>query len=271
GQELSDPAHLRISRKKHRRRVNWTVMRGGSAAPGSGGNGVAGQAASLPLLKPGGTGPGEQQRESEVLNGDGGEHANNTSKGSTSDSQKPKIDESSFSSSGSSGPQGGKVPAPKENSKGNQPSEDQPTGQDAGEGEEPKELGKNPHENENNVALTATSESQSKQKEIQLPTLTTTQVNKDSSPGDTVTMQEVQQPPEYIESTSNSQTKSAAPITASQHNEPSAVHVESNPSPPTATGDAANNEADNSTEEGTPNSAPAADGAGTLERKTKRK
>ncbi|KAF8300186.1 Mucin-associated surface protein (MASP), subgroup S099 [Trypanosoma cruzi] len=70
-----------------------------------------------------------------------------------------------------------------------------------------------------------------------------------------------------IESNNNSQTNSGASIAANQQNETSADHAESGPPSPTANGDAANNEAEKSTEKRIPNSDPAAYGAGTREEK----
>ncbi|EKG08514.1 mucin-associated surface protein (MASP), putative [Trypanosoma cruzi] len=80
-------------------------------------------------------------------------------------------------------------------------------------------------------------------------------------------MQQLQQPQDGIESNNDAQTNSVASIAANQQNEPPAGHAESTPPSPTANGDAANNEAGNSTEDGIPNSDPAADVAGTREEK----
>ncbi|RNC52305.1 mucin-associated surface protein (MASP) [Trypanosoma cruzi] len=96
---------------------------------------------------------------------------------------------------------------------------------------------------------------------------TQARVNGQSSPEDTVPVQKLQKPQSDMRSNNNSQTEGIAPITANQHNEPSAVHTETRPPSPTENGNFANNKADKSTEGGIPNNDPAADGTGTREEK----
>ncbi|KAF5214440.1 Mucin-associated surface protein (MASP) subgroup S102 [Trypanosoma cruzi] len=244
----------------------------GKEATGSGGGGVAVQPpAALPLGS--GGSDTEEQRQSEQLDTKGKEAGGKGDEkdGKTTESQQKRADQPS--SSGSDGPQGGKEPNLKEKSESTESSVDTPTQEDEVETEETnvseEETGGD-EENNNNVALTVTSESQAKLKGTQTatpPTLPTTQVNERSRTEDLGHVQQPKGVQSDIESNSNSQTEGAAPITANQHNEPSADHAGSRPPSPTANGDAANNEADKSTEVSTPNNDPAADGTGTREEK----
>ncbi|KAF5218328.1 Mucin-associated surface protein (MASP) subgroup S100 [Trypanosoma cruzi] len=253
----------------------------GSVLAGTGGNETPGQkgvkGAAGAGLPPSPSGPGgsdtEEQRQPEQLDTKGKEAGGKRDEkgGEATESQQQRADQSS--SSGSDGPQGGKEPNLKEKSESTESSVDTPTQEDEVEAEETnvseEETGGD-EENNNNVALTVTSESQAKLKGTQTatpPTLPTTQVNERSRTEDLGHVQQPKGVQSNIESNSNSQTEGAAPITANQHNEPSADHAGSRPLSPTANGDAANNDSDKSTEEGIPNNDPAADGAGTAEEK----
>ncbi|PWU87251.1 Mucin-associated surface protein (MASP) [Trypanosoma cruzi] len=99
---------------------------------------------------------------------------------------------------------------------------------------------------------------------------TQARVNGQSSPEDTVPVQQLQLPQSDMKSNSNSQTEGIASITANSQNETSDGHAETKP-PPTANGNFANNEADNSTEDGIPNSDPAVDVAKTRDEQNENK
>ncbi|EAN88385.1 Mucin-associated surface protein (MASP) [Trypanosoma cruzi] len=96
---------------------------------------------------------------------------------------------------------------------------------------------------------------------------TQARVNGQSSPEDTVPVQQLQQPQSEMKSNNNSQTEGIAPIAANSQNEPSDGHAETKPPSPTENGNFASNEADKSTEDSTPKNDPAADGTGTREEK----
>ncbi|KAF8302362.1 Mucin-associated surface protein (MASP), subgroup S100 [Trypanosoma cruzi] len=249
----------------------------GGGAPGSGDVGVGGQPAPPAAPSIGGSGTEEQVGELEVMDTNDGNVAGDKKEHedvNAADSQQQTADQLSSSSSGSSGTEGVKEPALKENSEisGNsdkppQEEEDLRSESDGREGEA-EELVKNEEELKNDKmghkAPTETPGGPTNKAELQTAT---TQVNGDSSPE---TLGDVQQPEEVEnekDSNNNSQTKSAASIAANQQNEPSADHGESGPPSPTANGDAANNDSDKSTEDGMPNSDPAADGAGVAEEK----
>ncbi|KAF5217987.1 Mucin-associated surface protein (MASP), subgroup S100 [Trypanosoma cruzi] len=259
-----------------------------TGAPGAGGGGVAGQhEAELPP-KPGGSDTEEQVRKLEVMDTSGGKVAGDKKDhedGTAPDSQHQSVDQlsSSSSSSGSSGTEGVKQPSLKENSEisetsNSRPQEEEevlPSESDSPEEEaevtilseqETEEVVKKKEDKKNaiNEAPTETPGNPTNNAELQTAT---TQVNGDSSPE---TLEDVQQPEEVQgekDSNNNSQTKSAVTIAANQHNETSADHGESGPPSPTVNGDAANNDSDKSTEDGTPNSDPASDAPGTAEGK----
>ncbi|KAF8302510.1 Mucin-associated surface protein (MASP), subgroup S100, partial [Trypanosoma cruzi] len=254
----------------------------GGGAPGSGDVGVGGQPAPAPPAAPriGGSGTEEQVGELEVMDTNDGRNVAGDKKEhedvNAADSQQQTADQlSSSSSSGSSGTEGVKEPALKENSESKETSdsrsqeeeEDLRSEPDGREGEA-EELVKNEEDKKNDKmvhkAPTETPGGPTNKAELQTAT---TQVNGDSSPE---TLGDVQQPEEVQgekDSNNNSQTKGAATIAANQPNEPSADHGESGPPSPTANGDAANNDSDKSTEDGIPNSDPAAAVAGTAEEK----
>ncbi|EAN97803.1 Mucin-associated surface protein (MASP) [Trypanosoma cruzi] len=239
------------------------TSRSGASVPD--GDGFAGQPAPP---KPGESGPGGQERESGVLDPNVRKEAEERN-GSLSESQKLRTDQSS--TTGGPGTEDSEEPALEDTSERNGSSNIHLNEEDAGEAEvqeisEPEE----PEKDKSNMALTETHDSQAKQKEAQLPTpptLPTTQVDEHSSPGDTVAKQQLQKPQSEMGPNENSQSTSVATITANQHNEPSADHAGSRPPSPTANGDAANHEADKTTEDGIPNNDPAADGAETREGK----
>ncbi|EAN98171.1 Mucin-associated surface protein (MASP) [Trypanosoma cruzi] len=223
--------------------------------------------AAAPLQNPGGRNTGEEGKQEEL--GTKGNEADDKSR-SEPGPQKPKTEQSTSSASGGPGTQSDVELALEDTSESNESSNDAPKQEDAGETELTKLSDEEPEKGKSNMALTETNDSQAKQKEIQLPTpttLPTTRVDEHSSPGDTVTKQQLQKPQSEMEPNNNSQTKSVVTITADQHNEPSADHAGSRPPSPTANGDAANHEADKTTEDGIPNNDPAADGAVTREEK----
>ncbi|EKG07776.1 mucin-associated surface protein (MASP), putative [Trypanosoma cruzi] len=98
---------------------------------------------------------------------------------------------------------------------------------------------------------------------------TQARVNGQSSPEDTVPVQQLQLPQSDMKSKNNLQTEGVAPIAANSQNEPSDGHAEKKTPSPSENGNFANNEADKSTEDGIPNSYPAADGTGTRGEKQK--
>ncbi|RNC46472.1 mucin-associated surface protein (MASP) [Trypanosoma cruzi] len=244
-----------------------------SGAPGSKGDGVAGEPEAAPLGS-GGSGTGGQVRKLEVVDTSGEEVADTMDHkdGKATGPQHQRADQLSSSSSGSSGNEGVKRPSSRANSESNEALDDTPQEQkdlrdesDSREGEaEELEEKEEDNGNRNDKELTDRSENPAKHTEIQTAT---TELNKQSSPE---ALQDEQQPEEVQsekDSNKNSQTKSVASIAANQHNEPSADHGKSGPPSPTANGEAANNETENSTEEGIPKNDPAADGAGTAEGK----
>ncbi|KAF5215234.1 Mucin-associated surface protein (MASP) subgroup S100 [Trypanosoma cruzi] len=250
----------------------------GGGAPGSGDVGVGGQEPPAAAPTIGGSGTEEQVGELEVMDTNDGNVAGDKKEQrdvSEADSQQQTADQlSSSSSSGSSGTEGVKEPALKENSESKETSdsrsqeEEDLRSEPDGREEEAEELVKNEEELKNDKmghkAPTETPGGPTNKAELQTAT---TQVNGHSSPE---TLEDVQQPEEVQgekDSNNNSQTKGAATIAANQPNEPSADHGESGPPSPTANGDAANNDSDKSTEDGIPNSDPAADGAGVAEEK----
>ncbi|KAF8295356.1 Mucin-associated surface protein (MASP), subgroup S100 [Trypanosoma cruzi] len=216
---------------------------------------------AAPLQKPGGINTGEEGKQ-EGLDKKGNE-ADDKSRSEPAP-QKPKTEQSPSSASGGTGTQSDVEPGVEETSESNESSDDAPKQEAAGETEVKKLPDGEPEKGKSNTPLTETNDIQAKQKEIQLPT---TQVDEHSSPGDTVTTQQLQKPQSEIDPKNNSQKENVSTITANQQNEPSADHAGSRPPSPTANGDAANNEADKATEEGIPNNNPAADGAETREEK----
>ncbi|KAF8300100.1 Mucin-associated surface protein (MASP), subgroup S100 [Trypanosoma cruzi] len=244
-----------------------------TGAPGSKGGSVAVQPAGLPP-KPGGSDTEEQVRKLEVVDTSGEEVVGDEEQkdGTATGPQHQSVDQSSSSSSGSSGTEGVKQPSSRANSESNEALNDLPQEvkdlrgeSDSREGEaEELEKKEEDNGNRNDKALTDISENPAKHTEIQTAT---TELNGHSIPE---TLEDVKQPEEVQgekDSNNNSQTKSVATIAANQQNEPSGDHGESRPPSPTANGDATNNEADKSTEDGMPNGDPASDGAGAAEEK----
>ncbi|EAN82012.1 Mucin-associated surface protein (MASP) [Trypanosoma cruzi] len=237
----------------------------GGGTPGLGG-GVAGPAtAAAAALEPGESGRGEPNRELEVADTTGEENANDRRKGAERNPENLKNGQSSSFSSGSPVTLGGEGRASEKNSKAAEPSEDGPKvtklSQQKAEGDKG---------NKNDTILIGVHENPEKNTEIQTAPPPPANNGK-SSPEDTVRMQQLQQVLDGIGSNNNSQTNSIASIAVNKHNEPSGAHAESGPPSPTANGDAVNNEADNSTEDGMPNNGPAADGAGTREKQNENK
>ncbi|RNF02508.1 mucin-associated surface protein (MASP) [Trypanosoma cruzi] len=238
----------------------------GDAAHVSGGGVIADPlppTPAAPLQKPGGINTGEEGKQ-EGLDKKGNE-ADDKSRSEPAP-QKPKTEQSPSSASGGTGTQSDVEPGVEETSESNESSDDAPKQEAAGETEVKKLPDGEPEKGKSNTPLTETNDIQAKQKEIQLTT-PTTQVDEHSSPGDTVTTQQLQKPQSEMDPKNNSQKENVFTITANRHNEPSADHAGSRPPSLTANGDAANNEADKATEDGIPNNNPAADGAETREGK----
>ncbi|EAN96458.1 Mucin-associated surface protein (MASP) [Trypanosoma cruzi] len=235
----------------------------GDAALGSGGVVVADPPpppAAAPLQKPGERNTGEEGKQEELDKK--GNEAEDKSRGEPGP-PKPKPEQSSSSASGGPGTQSDVELALEVTSEGNKFSDDALKQEDAGKTEVTKLSDGEPEKGKSNMALTETHDSQAEQKEAQLPkppTLPTTQVNEHYSPGDTVAKQQLKKTQSEMDPNTNSQTKSAVTITASQHNEPSADHAGSTTPSPAASGDAANNETDKTTEDGIPKNDSAADG-----------
>ncbi|ESS54959.1 mucin-associated surface protein (MASP) [Trypanosoma cruzi Dm28c] len=258
----------------------------GTGAPGSKGDSVAGEpeAAAAPLGS-GGSGTGGQVVKPEELDTAVGRKAGNKEDRNDGKATGPKlqtVDQSSPSSSASGrpGPQNVEEHKLENTSESDESSDDSPEdderdrlSQSDSREEKAEELVKQNELNTENTIHEAPALTAAPAEEARITSVipagdsTPAETNGHSKPDDTVTMQQLQQPQDGIESNNDAQTDSGAPIAANQHNEPSAGHAESGPPSPTANGDAANNEAGNSTEEGMPNSDPAADGAGTREEK----
>ncbi|KAF8295733.1 Mucin-associated surface protein (MASP), subgroup S099, partial [Trypanosoma cruzi] len=258
-----------------------------TGAPGSKGDSAAGEPEAAPAapLGSGGSGTGGQQGKPEGLDPAVGKKAGNKEDRNDGTATGPKlqtVDQSSSSSSasGSPGPQNVEEHKLENNSDSDESSDDSPeddesdrlSQSDSREEKAEEPVKQNELNTENTIheapALTAAPAEEARITSV-IPAgdSTPAETNGHSKPDDTVTMQQLQQPQDGIESNNDAQANSGASIAANQHNEPSAGHAESGPPSPTANGDAANNEAGNSTEEGMPNSDPAADGAGTREEK----
>ncbi|KAF5216512.1 Mucin-associated surface protein (MASP) subgroup S099 [Trypanosoma cruzi] len=276
GQELSGPDPPQDNSK-----VSSSDKKVRSGAPGSKGGSVAAAAAAAAIPPtPGGSGTGGQVVKPEGLDANGGKEADNKEDRNDSTATGPQLQSvdqssSSSSSSGSPGTQNGEEHNLENTSKSDESSDDSaeddesdPLSQsDSREEKAEEEPEKNElnTENTSNEAPTLTT-APAEEAEIQAA-IPTTPLHGHSSAEDSGEVQQLQQPQDGIESNKHSQTKSAAPITANQHNEPPAGHAESRPPSPTANGDAANNESEKSTEERIPSNDPAADGAGTAEEK----
>ncbi|EAN98813.1 Mucin-associated surface protein (MASP) [Trypanosoma cruzi] len=247
-----------------------------TGAPDSKGGSVAGEPAEAAPT------PGESDTEGQVvkpegLDANGGKKADgkrDRNDGTATGPQQQRADQpSSSSSSGSSGTESAKQPLVKENSERNETLDDPPQEEEEKDRgsesdsheEEAEELEKKEDKkNASNQAPTGTLGGLTKHTEIHTAT---TEPNGQSSPqalGDVEKPEEVQG---EKDPKNNSQTKSVASIAANQQNETSADHGESGSPSPTANGDAANNDSDNSTEERMQSNHSAADGAGTAEGK----
>ncbi|EAN89103.1 Mucin-associated surface protein (MASP) [Trypanosoma cruzi] len=226
----------------------------GTAEPGLGGGGVAGQTAEAAVtLEPGGSDTGGQQvRQPKVVeaNGKEGETANDTKSGSASNSEELKTVESS-SSSGSPGPEEGEELPSKKTSKSDESSDGTPTQEEDARNHRitshSREAGAEEHEvkKENTIH--------------EAPTETR------GTPANDTEIQTATPPPLPATMNGHSSTEDLRPIQLLQRVQDD--HAESGPPSPTANGDAANNEADNSTEDGIPSNDPVADGAGTRKEK----
>ncbi|ESS60255.1 mucin-associated surface protein (MASP) [Trypanosoma cruzi Dm28c] len=273
--------------------------------PGPGGDVAVQAAAAAASLKPEESDKGEMREKPKVVGSNDEDHPNASNIGIISDPQKPTTDHSSSSASGSAVVKGSKDHNVKRSSNSHEISEEMPPQEDAAVQEDAKEEAgqkknagekketqlserEEPQENKdkkNDKASTETHQSQKKQKEIQpvippppLPTSNAkearitienpaapTTMHGQSSPKGNVPMQQPNEVQSGMHTSNNPHTESGATITANQHNESSADHAGTGPLPPTAIGDAGNNEADKSTEDEIPNNDPAADGTGMAE------
>ncbi|KAF8279908.1 Mucin-associated surface protein (MASP), subgroup S100 [Trypanosoma cruzi] len=248
----------------------------GTGAPGPGGVSVAVQPPAGIPPTPKGSGTEEKGKKSEVVDTSGEKVAGDQEQNDVikADPQHQSVDQlSSSSSSDSSDTESVKQPSSRANSKSKEISDDSLQEEEEEDNlrsetdshEEQEELEKKEAlQKASNQAPTETHGGPTNKEEKQTAT---TQVNGQSSPealGDVKQSEEVQG---EKDSNDNPQTKSVASIAANQQNESSAGHAESGPPSPTANGDAANNEADKSTEDGIPSNDPAADGAGTRDKK----
>ncbi|EKG00920.1 mucin-associated surface protein (MASP), putative [Trypanosoma cruzi] len=251
----------------------------GTGAPDSGGVSVAVQPPAGIPPTPKGSGTEEKGKKSEVVNTSGEEVAGDQEQKDVIEAvpQQQSVDQlSSSSSSDRPDTESVKQPSSRANSKSKEISDDQPQEEEEEEEEDNLRSETDSHEEQeelekkealqkaSNEAPTETHGGPTNKEEKQTAT---TELNGQSSPE---ALEDVEQPEEVQgekDSNDNPQTKSAASIAANQHNEPSADHGESRPPSPTANGGAANNDFDNSTEDGIPSNDPAADGAGTREEK----
>ncbi|ESS55937.1 mucin-associated surface protein (MASP) [Trypanosoma cruzi Dm28c] len=254
-----------------------------TGAPGSEEDIVAVQPPAAPLGS-GGSGTGGRVVKPEGLDTAVGRKAGNKEDRNDGTATGPKlqtVDQSSPSSSasGSPGPQNVEEHNLENTSVSDESSDDSPEGderdrlsQSDSREEKAEELVKQNELNTENTSHEAPALTAAPAEEARITSVipagdsTPAETNGHSKPDDTVTMQQLQHPQDGIESNNDAQTNSGASIAANQHNETSAGHAETTPLP-TANGDAANNEADNSTEEGISDSDPADDGAGTREEK----
>ncbi|KAF8307056.1 Mucin-associated surface protein (MASP), subgroup S099 [Trypanosoma cruzi] len=253
-----------------------------TGATGSKGDSAAGEpeAAAAAPLGSGGSGTEGKVVKPEELDPAVGKKAGNKEDRNDVTATAPKLQtvdqpSPSSSASGSPGPQNVEEHKLENTSDSDESSDDSPEGDESDrlsqsdsreeKAEEPVKQIELNTENTSRVAPALTA-APAEEAEIQTAILPTP-LHVHSSTEDSGDLQQLQQPQDGIESNNNSQTNSGATIAANQHNEPSADHAESRPPSPTANGDAANNKADNSTEEGIPSNDPAADVAGTREEK----
>ncbi|RNC39510.1 mucin-associated surface protein (MASP), partial [Trypanosoma cruzi] len=246
----------------------------GTGAPDSGGGSVSVQPAGIPPT-PKGSDKEEKGKKPEVEDTSGEKVAGDQEQkdGTTTGPQLQRADQLSSSSSGSSDTEGVKRPSSKENSEISESSDNPPqeegekdlgSASDSHEEEAEEKETEGDQKNAGNQAPTEKRGDAAKHTEIQKAT---TEPNGQSSPEALEGVKQSEEVQSEKDSKNNPQTKSVDSIAANQQNGPSADHGESGLPSPTANGDAANNEADNSTEDGIPNSDPAADGAGTREEK----
>ncbi|KAF5217001.1 Mucin-associated surface protein (MASP), subgroup S099 [Trypanosoma cruzi] len=223
----------------------------GSPAPGAGGSDVAVQPPPAVTLEHEGSDTGGQQVTlPNVVDTNGGKKGDDKN-GSELEPEEIGAGQSS-SSSGGAGTLGGKGLPSKQTSKSNEPSNRTPTQEeDAGNHRitphSPEEKAEEEHEvKKENVSHEAPTETH-------------------GSPANDAGIQTATPSPPPATMNEPSSTEDLPPVQALQRVQDD--HAESRPPSPTANGDAANNEADNSTEDGIPNNDPAADGAGTAEEK----
>ncbi|EKG00402.1 mucin-associated surface protein (MASP), putative, partial [Trypanosoma cruzi] len=223
----------------------------GSAAAGPGDDVVIPPATAVPL----GSGASDTKGQKEkpgVLDPNGEEHTDNKKKRTERHLETPRTDQSSSSSSsGRPGTKSGNDANLENNSERNESSDETPMEENNLFSkydctglvlkEEPKTTG-----DKKNASHKAPTE-------------------KSGSPVNDAEMQTATQPPPPATMNEHSSTETLRPIQLLQYVQDD--NAESRLPSPTANGDAANNEAEKSTEEGIPNSDPAADGAGTREEK----
>ncbi|ESS63297.1 mucin-associated surface protein (MASP) [Trypanosoma cruzi Dm28c] len=250
----------------------------GTGAPGPGGVSVAVPPPAVIPPTPKGSGTEEKGKKSEVVDTSGEKVAGGQEQKDVieADPQHQSVDQLSSSSSDRPGTESVKQPSSRANSKSTETFGDQPQEEEEEEDEDNLRSETDSHKEQEELVKKEALQKASNEAPTETPggptnkeekQTATTELNGQSSPE---ALEDVKQPEEVQgekDSNNNPQTNSVASIAANQHNEPSADHGESTPPSPTANGDAANNEAGKSTEEGIPNSDPAADGAGTREEK----
>ncbi|KAF8299602.1 Mucin-associated surface protein (MASP), subgroup S099 [Trypanosoma cruzi] len=223
----------------------------GSVAAGSKGGNVAVQPPAAGLtLKPGGSDTEELEvKLPNVVDTNGGKKGDGKN---GSELEAKGIGAGQSSSSGGAVTLGGKELPSKQTSKSNEPSNGTPTQEEDAENHRITSNSREAEaEEENEVKKENTSH--------EAPT------EKRGSPAKDAEIQTATPPPPPATMNGHSNTETLPPVQPLQHVQDD--HAESRPPSPMANGGVANNEADNSTEEGMPNNDPAADGAGTREEK----
>ncbi|EAN87005.1 Mucin-associated surface protein (MASP) [Trypanosoma cruzi] len=223
-----------------------------SAAAGPGRDVVAIPPPTTPP-KPEESGTKGQQGKPGVLGPNDGEHTDSKNNRSEPHLEKPRTDQSS-SSSGSLDPESAKELSLKKENKSDESSDETLT--------EEEEEHINKSDSRELVPKKQLNEIQELRKgkmSHEAPTET------HGRPANDAEIQTTTPPPPPATMNGHSSTEDLPPVQPLQRVQDD--HEESGPPSPTANGDAANNEADNSTEEGIPNSDQAADGAGTAEGK----
>ncbi|KAF8302318.1 Mucin-associated surface protein (MASP), subgroup S100 [Trypanosoma cruzi] len=228
----------------------------GSAAAGPGGDDVAIPPATAVPLGSGGSDTKGQKEKPGVLDPNGEEHTDNKKKRTEPHLETPRTDQSSSSSSsGSPDTKSGNDANLENNSERNESSDETPT-----------------EEEEEHINKSDSREVVLKEEQInEIQELRKGKISHEAptetrgSPANDAEIQTATPSPPPVTINEHSNTETLRPIQLPQHVQDD--NAESRPPSPTANGDAANNEADKSTEDGIPSNDPAADGAGTREEK----